>query len=277
MSSSANSYRPFSPLRYAVVILAIGQPVGTLLFDRLSTARLESSAAVSPIVPPGVMFAIWGLIFTACVAWGVLQARRSTFEDAVRDSLAWPLIVAFGGCSIWTAAASLSQSSPLTLPAFLILIGGLVAATRLALINQAAIATWSRPDRVVLWTMLGVYLGWTSIAFFINIAVVVQSTGATTSGTWGTVWQTLVLLAGAGVAVAIVLWTRRLYAYSVTAIYAFVGAGISSSIANFDVLAWVCGAAVVAVVITALRARSVSRARATLRGDKANSPAATSA
>ena len=79
--------------RYAVLVLAVGQPVSSLLFDLLSDEMMESGPEFSPLIPPGPWFAIWGLIIVASIAWAIAQVRPSTIRPAtsIRDRLAAPL------------------------------------------------------------------------------------------------------------------------------------------------------------------------------------------
>jgi len=84
-------------LRILVVVLAIGQPVSSLVFDWLSPSTLQSGAEFSPIVPPGAWFAIWGVIIVLSIAWALAQVRPSTVtvDTGIRDRLAGPTAVGF--------------------------------------------------------------------------------------------------------------------------------------------------------------------------------------
>ncbi len=249
-----------SPARAIAFILMVGQFVSLLAFELLAAAPLDSGPEVSPIVPPGPMFAIWSLIYLLSAVWSVIQLRRSASNDGVRDAIAWPLAVTFGGVAVWQAAAAFGQTNWLTLPAFVIIVAGLVVALRTALRNGETIASWSRGERVLLFALLGTYLGWTSIAIFVNVATVVQANGAPIEGTWGTVWQSLVLLAAAGVAVFVTRWSGGVIAYAVTTVYAFTGAAISTALYGFPVLTAVCAVAILGVTATLLVTRLSGRA-----------------
>lgn len=246
-------------LRRLVVILAVGQPVSSWLFEVLSPTELTSGADISPLVPPGAWFAIWGVILVFSAAWALLQVRRSVLAEPVRGSLAVPLATTFAGFALWLAAASLGQSSPLTLIVFLVIIGGLVVAVRRAVRERAAIRTWTQVDRAVLWLLLGTYTGWTSMAFFVNVATVVQVTGAPIDGTWGTLWQVLVLLAATGVAVIIVRMTRGSIVYGLTVAYALTGVGISCATQGFPALAVTAAIGISIAVGTTVVARALRR------------------
>lgn len=67
------------------------------------------------------------------------------------------LAVVFAGFTGWLVAAELEPRWA-TLAVFLVMLAGLLAATRLGLQEAQRIGSWSRYARVVLWGMLGLYL-----------------------------------------------------------------------------------------------------------------------
>jgi hypothetical protein len=246
-----------------VLVLAVGQFVSSALSGLLAAPQ-QSGVEFSPLIPPGAMFSIWGVILILSLTWAALQVRPSVRDDEVRDALAPPLIVAFSGFSLWLVAAAGSQSNWLTLPVFVLLIGGLLWAVSVGLKNRAHIARWATFDRVLLWTLLGMYTGWASVAIFINVAVVVQATGAPITGTWGLIWQVLVALAAVGLGV-MVAWRTGNLVYAATVCYALVGAIISTLRYGFPVLAAVCAVGIVGVVVTTVVARSKADRTGALR------------
>ncbi len=258
------SSTPSLPISRAIVlILAVGQFVSSGLSGVLAAPQ-QSGVEYSPLIPPGPMFSIWGVILILSLAWAIAQIRPSVRDDEVRQALAPPVIVAFTGFSLWLVAASGSQSNWVTLPVFVLLIGGLLWAVSVGVRHRARIATWPTVDRVLLWTLLGMYTGWASVAIFINVAVVVQATGAPIRGTWGLLWQVLVALAAVGLGVA-VAWRTGNIVYAATVCYALVGAIISTLRFGFPVLASVCALGIVAVAATVLLARSRAVPSAGLR------------
>ncbi|MFS0734599.1 hypothetical protein ABC304_18030 [Microbacterium sp. 1P10UB] len=253
---SATSRR-ISAGRLLVLILAIGQPVSSLAFDLLSPTELQGGADFSPIVPPGPMFSIWGLIIVASIFWSLLQARPSVQDSPLRDRLVAPNSALYVGFFLWLSAAAVGQQSPLTLVVFVLIVGAnLVAWARISQ-GREEIAGWRRIDRVALYLSQGVYAGWTSMAFFVNVATVVQGSGAPIEGGWGTTWQILVIAAAAGTAVLFLVVSRGSIWYAAIASYALVGATISTAVAGFGALsvALVSGLVIIAVTTIAVRRR----------------------
>lgn len=246
--------------RAIVLVLALGQIVSNVVFEVFSPNDLQSGVEFSPIVPPGPMFAIWGVIITASILWSVLQVRPSVRDSVVRDRLVVPLSLVYAGFALWLAAASLGQQSPLTLLVFVLIVGAHAVAWRRITQGRGEIAGWKPVDRITLYVSQGIYAGWTSMAFFVNVATVAQGAGAPNDGVWGTTWQLFVIAAAAGVAVVFVVLSGGSAFYALAASYALVGAGISSSLGGFTVLAVALGVGVAivvgsTVVVRALRAR----------------------
>lgn len=228
--------------RYILVILAIGQPVSSLVFDWLSPTTLQSGAEFSPLVPPGAWFAIWGLITIASIAYALAQARPSTLTPlpSIRDRLVGPLGVVFACFGLWLATAALGQDNPLGLVVFVVIISAHVVAWTRVVRARDELATWNPLERGMLYLMLGTYSGWTSMAFFVQIGTVMQGAGAPVDTAWGQIWQLLVLLAASGVAVWFVLVSRGSIVYAATVTYALIGVGISTGAAGLGVLVVAC-------------------------------------
>lgn len=252
--------------RVLVLVLAIGQPVSSIAFELWSPTELQGGEQFSPIVPPGPMFSIWGLIITASIFWAILQARPSTFDSPVRDRLVAPNSLLYVGFFLWLTAAAFGQQSPLTLVVFVLIVGAnLVAWARISR-GRDEIAGWKPVDRVTLYASQGLYAGWTSMAFFVNVATVLQGTGAPNDGAWGTTWQILVIAAAAGVAVLFLFVSRGSIWYAATAGYALVGATISTISGGFTALAiaLIIGLVIIATTTAVLRrshGRSARRQR----------------
>lgn len=230
--------------RGLVLALAVGQIVSTLAFELWSPTELRSGASFSPLVPPAPMFAIWGVIITASILWAILQARPSIRPSPLRDRLEVPLGLVYLGFSLWLCAAALGQSHPLTLVVFALIVAAHAIAWRRIVAAREEVARWHRVDRIALYLSQGLYAGWTSMAFFVNVATVVQATGAPTDGGWGTTWQLLIIAAAAGMAVFFVVLTDGSWWYAAAACYALVGAGISATTSGYTVLAIALGVGV---------------------------------
>jgi hypothetical protein len=245
--------------RVLVLVLAVGQIASTVAFDVWSPTELRSGAQVSPLVPPAPMFAIWGLIIAASILWAVLQVRPSVRSSPLRQRLVVPLGLVYLGFTLWLSAAALGQSSPLTLIVFVLIVGAHAVAWRRIAAARGEMARWDRVDRIVLHLSQGLYAGWTSMAFFVNIATVIQATGAPIDGGWGTTWQLLVIAAAAGTTVFFVVLTDGSWWYAAAASYALVGAAISSGTSGYAVLAIALGIGALLLLGSTLTVRAMRR------------------
>ncbi len=251
--------------RGVVLFFAVGQLVSNLVFVLWSPTDLRSGVQFSPLIPPGPMFSIWGPIIAVSLLWAILQVRPSVRESPLRDRLVAPLAAVYAGFALWLAAASLGQESPLTLVVFVLIVSAHYVAWRRITAARDEIASWKAVDRVVLHLSEGLYAGWTSMAFFVNIATVVQARGAPFDGIWGTTWQVLVIAAAAGTAVVFVLVSGGSSWYALASCYALVGAGISASAGGYPILATALGVGVVLVVGSTVVVRIVTRRRTSHR------------
>lgn len=245
--------------RVLVVVLAMGQIVSTIASQVWSPTELESGAQFSPLVPPGPMFSIWSVIIAFSILWALLQVRPSVRSSPLRDRLVVPLSLLYLGFALWLSAAALGQSSPLTLVVFVLIVAAHAIAWRRIVAARQEVERWHRVDRVVLYLSQGLYAGWTSMAFFVNIATVIQATGAPTQGGWGTTWQLSVIAAAAGTAVLFVVLTGGSWWYAAAASYALIGAAISATTSGYTVLAIALGVGVVLLLGSTLTVRRSRR------------------
>ncbi len=264
MTTSTTDTSRRRAIRILVVVLAIGQPISSLVFDWLSPTTLQSGAEFSPLVPPGAWFAIWGVIIIASIAWSLAQVRPSTITEqvGVRDRIALPMAVVYLCFGLWLAAASLGQENPAGLAVFAVIISAHLMAWRRVVAARAEIASWKPIERGLLYLMLGAYSGWTSMAAFLQIATVTQGTGAEIDSTWGITWQLLVLAAATGLAVVFVVVSRGSIVYAATVTYALIGVGLSTAEAGLTALWVTCVVGVSAVWASVIAIRGVDARRA---------------
>lgn len=249
--------------RATLLVLAVGQIVAATLVGLYGGGEITTGdrAGEPAIVPAGYAFSIWGLIELLCLVYAVwaLPARRP--DPDLRDRLAAPLIVTFAGFSAWLVAAEVEPVGS-TLVILAVMVGGLLVAVRRALAERERIRAWGRFGSTVFWSMAGLYLGWTSIAVWLNLTTTTVFLGAPVAGAAGVAGQLAVLLGATAGAVAIVRWTGALVAYVAAVAWAFVGAVIGASGAGQPLLAGAAAVGLVAVLavgaVTTLRRRRVA-------------------
>lgn len=240
--------RSFSPRTIALVVLAVGQPVSSILATQLGGAFTTADrAGEPPIVPAGYAFTIWSLIMAVTLAYALWSQRSRRVDPGLVDRLATPLIVVTAGFSVWLAAAELEPTWA-TVVVFSIMLAGLLRAMSVALTHRAEIATWPTVGRVLLWGTLGLYTGWSSAAIWINLTTALAGSGAPISGPAAVAGQLAVLAGAAATAVAILRWTGGLLGYAAAVVWALVAVVVGASAAGEPVLATAAGVGTLVVV-----------------------------
>ncbi|MET8299104.1 hypothetical protein ABZW02_34470, partial [Streptomyces sp. NPDC005180] len=168
---------------------------------------------------------------------------------AVRDALAAPLTVVFAGFSCWLAAAEIEPVWA-TVAIFAVMIAGLLRAMSIAMRYRRTIAGWPGMPRHLLWWMLGIYTGWSTIAIWVNLTTAFVGSGAPSTGPVGIVGQMAVLAGATATAVTILRWANGLLPYTLAALWALLGAVFGAIGAQQTLLAG-AAAAGAAIVIAA--------------------------
>ncbi|MEU6705615.1 hypothetical protein [Streptomyces wuyuanensis] len=259
--SVSRSAAPVTAWRSVMLVLALGQVASSVL-SRLYGGEFTTAdrPGEPPIVPVGWAFSIWTLVELLCIAYAVwaMPARRP--DTDVRNQLAVPLCVVFAGFSCWLVAAEVAPVWG-TVAVFAVMMCGLARAMSVALAHRPTIATWRPAPRFLLWWMLGVYTGWSTIAIWINLTTAAAGSGAPVAGTAGVAAQSAVLAGATATAVVILRWTRGLLPYALSAGWGLLTAMLGAASAGQPVLAGAAAAGFVIVTgatAVARRGRAVS-------------------
>lgn len=220
-------------LRVALLALALAQFFSPFAFYLLGGSGLSfggSDAGEPQIVPAGYAFAWWGLVISLTLAYAIWQAvTRRAGEEIGR--IAAPLSVTTSGFVVWLALAASPALAPLTVVVFVVMYCSLVVAASRA--QAVAVNGWPSAARNLLWSMVGIYAGWSGIAIWVNLATSLARLGAPTTGTWSIVWQLLTVAAAAGLAVLIALRFRDNLVLALTfgagTLWALVGAAFGAT------------------------------------------------
>jgi hypothetical protein len=189
----------------AVLALAVWQiaaaalsSTGVLPGDDVGTISDRYDSAVDPA---GYAFAIWGLIYAASLVLAVHQAREAKRRDPLLADLRVPLMVAFALNGVWIIA--FQQERFVVAQAIIV---GLTAALGLA---YARIAAAGRPrDRAERWgvyAVVGLYLGWATVATVAGASTTLLAVGVEELGLAPETWAVVVLVVVGLVAVAVTL------------------------------------------------------------------------
>jgi hypothetical protein len=202
----------------ALLLLAIGQVAAPAV---LAALGLEIGGRGDPrITPAGYAFAVWGLIVSLGLGYAVQQVTsgRGSYERLAR-TIAWPLAGTYVGFVVWLVAAVTGW-----IWATVVIFVGMFLLLRhvydRVLVERDGLPL---PYRVFLEAQVGIYLGWTTIAIFANLAAALTFSGLEEPGVFGATWQGLILVAAAVNGLYGVRRTRASLTYTAAVLWAFVG------------------------------------------------------
>jgi hypothetical protein len=195
-------------IRTAVPILAVLQWVAPYLHQLTGLGRkiggdAQTTLQSAPIVPLPYAFVIWFPIFLGCVVYGVHQVRRQQRGDEGLAALAPWAAGAFLFSIAWSIIAQL-RDNWLTAP----ILAGIPLCLLVGLVRYHQAPRQHAPrDALMVVGTLELYAGWTTVAFFANIATVLARQSPPNLGWNAGVVSTVLLMCCAG---AIVMVLRRL-------------------------------------------------------------------
>ena len=94
------SLRQILILAATIITLAVNFLSNALPINNITTAEISDSYPVF-FVPAGYVFAIWGLIYIALIAFSVYQLLPAQKESSILNKLAVPYIISSAANSIW--------------------------------------------------------------------------------------------------------------------------------------------------------------------------------
>lgn len=226
----------------------IGQPVAA-----------ASAASQTPVIPAGYAFAIWGVIFALCLAYGIWQALPAERSSALARRTGWPLATCMAANTLWMVVATLSGRIGFGL--LLIILVGLAAAV-VALWQATRTPEPGWAPRWIVAPLVGLMAGWLSAAAFANLSGAAYANGVLPgSGLGATVAAVLIVLAAGGFAAAVATFAGgdRWYVGAVVwALVAIVAANLGLNGVNIPVA--LVAAGLVGLLLTLALRRGVTAA-----------------
>jgi hypothetical protein len=228
----------------ATAVLAVLAPVVPALGAGASPG--SGAGAELLITPVGWAFSIWGVIYTLAIVQAVCAVASSDARVSRRFQI--DQVVLYLGAVVWIFMAAL-DSSTLT---FLALALMLVAAVD-GVLTLARTVVEPRWFRLVTRTAFGLFAGWVTAAFFLNLSTALVGWGVVEADQLA--WQ-LVVVAVATVTLIALLLATRLPAYALAGLWALVGiivTGSSEGTTAVVVAAAVAAVALAGAAVVALR------------------------
>ncbi|MCS7067969.1 MAG: tryptophan-rich sensory protein [Meiothermus sp.] len=254
MQPSIPSSAAAAPLMQGVVVLAVIATIAVNALANILPIAGRQTGEVSDrfasfLTPAGYVFAIWGVIYLALLAYAVYQAL-----PAQRDN---PRLVATRGLFVlscgFNVAWLLCWHYLRIVPSMVMMIGLLLTLllyVRLGVGQFAVSAAESGLARVP----FSLYLGWITVATVANAAITLIELGWNGWGLPGQVWALLLVLVAAGVGVVFARRERDI-PFNLVLLWAFAGIGVAHASEPVVVYGVVAGLLVVVAGLVAAHAR----------------------
>ena len=228
--------------RWLAAVLALSQLVAPFVAEAVAGNFLESGATNEALITPaGYAFGLWGLItaLSAATAVAVLRYGLGAWWET---SLLIDACVVFVGFSVWLVVAA-QDWLWVSVVVFAVMVSALIHIMRL-LVRRPHDMKCPRWLTVLATVTFGVYLGWSSIAVFANIAAALVNSGLSASAPW---WQFAVLVTASVFASGMTTMVRGSPGYVAGTLWALVAIAIGA--AGRGSVALSVTAAVAAVVV----------------------------
>ncbi|HWV27274.1 MAG TPA: hypothetical protein VNZ66_08625 [Aeromicrobium sp.] len=212
---TASRLRSAGPLAWVVAATAIIQVIApAITFNGLGGSPGSGAGPDLLITPVGWAFSIWGVIYTLAIA----QAVVALTVDGAQVSRAQQIgqIVLYLGATLWIVMAGL-DSSVATACALAVMF---VAAIMLVIETAPRIHDDGWPAKLNL-AAVGLYAGWVTAAFFLNISTALVDQGVLDADVVG--WQIGMLAVATLTLVVLLVRSGGNLAYAAAGAWALLG------------------------------------------------------
>ncbi len=192
----------------------------TLPLNGRTTAEISDSFA-NTFAPAGYVFSIWGVIYSALMAFVGYSFTRPGRASIAVDRIGWLFVINAVANGVWIVFWHYGMF-PATMAMTVVLLGTLCAIA-LRIGTPATAAT--RADRWFVHLPFAIYLGWVSVATIANAAVMFLDLGWNGEPLTPEAW-TLALIAIATGIGAVMVVRRGEIAFAGVLIWAFVGIAV---------------------------------------------------
>jgi benzodiazapine receptor len=227
-----------------LAVIVVNALASILPLNNQTTGEISDQFEVY-FVPAGYVFAIWGLIYLALIAYSIYQAL-----PAQRDN---PRLRRVGYLYVLSCAANIAwlylwhwERFPLTLIAMVALLLLLIGIYLMLGIG------WTPVSRAETWLVrvpFSIYLGWITVATVANATTLLESIGWDRWGISAVAWAVIMLVVAAIVA-SLVSITRGDLAYVAVIVWAFAGIAVKHSDTRaVAITAWVTAGIVVLTLL----------------------------
>lgn len=249
------SFRQFAVILTTLLALTANGLANALPINGLNTGEISDRFQVY-FVPAGYVFSIWGLIYLGLIAFTIFQALPSQSGNSRLPAAAW-----------WVAAGNLANTAwiflwhylvfPLTLVVMFFLLASLLMVYLKLGIGQTQVPA---AERWAVRLPFSIYLGWISVAAIANATDLLAYLNWNGFGLPPETWL-VIMLAAVVLITALMLFTRRDYAYAAVILWALAGIAVKFAAVPAAALpAWSAFGLTAACLAAALVLRPTRRA-----------------
>ncbi len=248
------------------LILAIAQFItANLVFGASDFEVLSADGPISAqqdfATPAIYAFAIWFLIYSLSVVYGVLQALPSQHSNPIYKKIGWYTAGCFASCVAWIVFARWGPAY-LTIPLIVIMFTLISAALLISLQNSSP----TKGERRVVRPLLGIYAGWLTAATVLNFTNILPEYGISIFGLQNVALAFFTLACASLIALTMIYKTKASMAYVLTLLWAQVAIIVDNLIStNQPLVAAGAGCVIVAIVITTFYVRKRSKSMTATR------------
>lgn len=244
--NSAPSVRSW---RWIAAVLALTQLAAPLIANAVAPDFLKSGATNQALITPaGYAFSLWGLITLLC-AVTALAILRYGLGSWWETNVLVDASVAFVGFSVWLLVAA-QDWLWVSVVVFAVMVSALIHIMRL-LVRRRHDLTCPSWLALLATVTFGLYLGWSSIAVFANIAAALINSGVSAQAVG---WQFAVLVAAAVSALTLTTMLRGTPGYVAGVLWALVAIAIGAADRDSSFLSTTVAIALALVVIATMTA-----------------------
>jgi hypothetical protein len=233
-----------------LITLVVNGLANALPLNGYNTGQISDQFKVY-FVPAGYVFAIWGVIYIALIAFAVFQALPAQRHNPRLRAAGWWIVLGGLANSAWIFFWHYLQF-PMTLVMMLILLASLIVTYLKLEIGQTKVSgaeTWA------VQVGLSIYLGWITVATAANITDVLAYLKWDGFGIAPEIWMVIVLAAVLVIASLMIL-TRRDVPYALVILWALAGISIKfNTLAVIATPTWITFGLIVLVLVYRLAAR----------------------
>ena len=202
----------------SVIVVILINYVSQAIRINETTIGEVSNKYFNLFTPASYAFAIWGLIFTALIAYGIYQVRLAFFSEEqskfIEETGYWFIITNLLNCA-WVFAFAYDYTGL----SVLIMVGILFSLVKIILNTNMNKEPVSRATYFFGWMPIGIYSGWIAVATIANISAYLAKLnwdgGFLSAASW-----TITMIVVATVLYLIIIYKRNLREFASVGIWA---------------------------------------------------------